>query len=109
MACATPQPHDEIMIATLHIEHQITDYPTWKAAFDRFADVRGQAGVIDHRIRLAEDDEHHIVIDLDFDSTARARAFASFLHGTVWGTTEAPALLGTPITRVLVAADGGRT
>lgn len=97
------------MTATLHIEHEITDYPTWKAAFDRFADARGQAGVIDHRIRLAEDDEHHIVVDLDFDSTARARAFASFLHDTVWGTAKAPALLGTPITRVLVEADVART
>ena len=23
-------------MATLHIEHAITDFPTWKAAFDRF-------------------------------------------------------------------------
>ena len=97
------------MIATLHIEHEITDYPTWKVAFDRFADARRQAGVIDHRIRLAEDDDHHIVLDLDFDSTSRARAFASFLHDTVWGTAKAPALLGTPITRVLVEADVART
>ncbi|HEY5787973.1 MAG TPA: hypothetical protein VIT65_24695 [Microlunatus sp.] len=97
------------MIATLHIEHEITDYTTWKVAFDRFADARRQAGVIDHRIRLEEDDDHHIVIDLDFDSTARARAFAAYLHDTVWGTTKAPAFLGTPITRVLVAADVGRT
>ena len=97
------------MIATLHIEHEITDYPTWKVAFDRFADARRQAGVFDHRIRLEEDDDHHIVIDLDFDSTSRARAFAAFLHDTVWGTTKAPALVGTPITRVLVAADVGRT
>lgn len=93
------------MIATLHIEHEITDYPTWKVAFDRFADVRRHAGVIDHRIRLEEDDDHQIVIDLDFDSTTRARAFAAYLHDTVWGTQKAPALLGTPITRILVAAD----
>jgi len=93
------------MIATLHIEHEITDYRTWKAAFDRFADARQQAGVIAHRIRLEEDDDQHIVIDLDFGSTSHARAFAAYLHDSVWGTGKAPALLGTPITRFLVEAD----
>ena len=45
LGCPTPATysHDEAMTATLHIEHEITDYPTWKAAFDRFADARTQA------------------------------------------------------------------
>ena len=90
------------MTATLHIEHEITDYPTWKEAFDRFADARSRAGVTDHRIRLAEDNDRQIVIDLDFDSTARAHAFAAFLHRSVWGTSNSPALAGTPTTRILV-------
>ena len=92
------------MTATLHIEHEITDYPTWKAAFDRFGDARRQGGVIAHRVRLLEDDDHHIVIDLDFDSAERARAFSRFLQDTVWGTGNAPALVDTPTTRILVAA-----
>ena len=90
------------MTATLHIEHEITDYPTWKEAFDRFADVRQHAGVTDHRIRLDEDDDRHIDLDLDFDSTSRAHAFAAFLHNNVWETSNSPALVGTPTTRVLV-------
>ncbi len=94
------------MIATLHIEHQIADYPTWKAAFDRFADARTKGGVIAHRVRLNEDDDRHLVLDLDFDSTQRAHAFSEFLHNTVWGTGNAPALVGAPTTRVLVEAAG---
>jgi hypothetical protein len=29
-------------MATLHIEHPVTDYGTWSAAFARFADARLQ-------------------------------------------------------------------
>lgn len=90
------------MTATLHIEHAITDYPTWKAAFDRFADARAQAGVTAHRIRLLEEDPRQIVIDLDFHEAAPAHDFSAFLHERVWGSGDAPALVGAPTTRVLV-------
>ena len=91
------------MTATLHIEHAITDYPTWKAAFDRFADARTRAGVTAHRIWVAEEDPRQIVIELDFDAPSLAHAFAAFLRERVWGTANAPALVGAPTTRVLVA------
>lgn len=90
------------MTATLHIEHAITDFPTWRAAFDRFADARRRAGVTAHRVRFVEEDPSQVVIDLDFDASAPAHAFATFLHEQVWGTANAPALVGTPTTRVLV-------
>jgi hypothetical protein len=90
------------MTATLHIEHAIADYPTWKAAFDRFADARARAGITAHRIRVREDDPHHIVIDLDFDAASRAHAFSDFLHQQVWGTGNAPALVGPPTAQVLL-------
>jgi hypothetical protein len=92
------------MTATLHIEHAITDYSTWKDAFDRFAEVRNRAGVLADRIRLLEEDPRQIVIDLDFDDPASAHAFAAFLHERVWGTGNAPALVGVPATRILVEA-----
>jgi len=92
------------MTATLHIEHAITDYSTWKDAFDRFAEVRDRAGVLADRIRLLEEDPRQIVIDLDFDEPASAHAFAVFLRERVWGTGNAPALVGVPTTRILVEA-----
>lgn len=87
---------------TLHIEHPISDYPTWKAAFDRFADVRKQAGARNERVRRPVDDEHYIVIDIDFPDAASATRFLTFLQTTVWATpANSPALVGTPDARVL--------
>lgn len=41
---------------TLHIEHPITDFDTWKSAFDRFAPARESAGVRHHRVQRPVDD-----------------------------------------------------
>jgi hypothetical protein len=38
---------------TLHIEHAVTDFDTWRAAFDRFAGKRGASGVVGERVRPA--------------------------------------------------------
>jgi hypothetical protein len=37
-------------MTTLHIEHPVTDFGAWKAAFDRFAEAREKSGVRSHRI-----------------------------------------------------------
>lgn len=87
---------------TLSIEHAITDFPTWKAAFDRFGDARNRAGVLVHRIRRPLDDEQYLVIELDFDSKEKAEAFRHFLTTVIWSNPEAsPGLNGRPMTRVL--------
>lgn len=88
-------------MTTLHIEHAITDYPTWRNAFQRFTDTRSRAGVTAHRIRRPVDDERYVVVDLDFDDAEAAERFKGFLHENVWGTDQAPALVGTPQARVL--------
>lgn len=94
------------MTTTLHIEHRITDYPTWRSAFDRFVDARRTAGVIAHRIHLEESDDRALVIDLDFATTEQAQAFADFLRQTVWADPgNAPALVGAPETRLLVSVE----
>ncbi len=63
-------------MATLHIEHAISDYTTWKAAFDRFAPVREKAGIRQHRIQRPIDNGNYVVIDLDFESAEQARAYS---------------------------------
>lgn len=90
---------------TLHIEHRITDFDTWSSAFDRFADVRSQAGVRAQRVQRPVDDPTYVVIDLDFDTTDEAEAFLCFLNAKVWAIPEnAPALAGTPETMILEPA-----
>jgi hypothetical protein len=92
---------------TLRIEHAITDFATWKTAFDRFADARAQAGVLAHRIRRPVDDDRYLVIELDFDTKEKAEEFRQFLTTVVWANPEAsPALDGTPTTRVLAPVAG---
>lgn len=89
-------------MTTLHIEHAISDFGVWNAAFERFADVRTRYGVRAQRVRHPVDDPHYIVIDLDFDTADDASRFLALLQTSVWSSAEnAPALVGTPHTKIL--------
>ena len=89
----------------LHIEHPITEYSTWRSAFDRFAAIRARSGVRDFRIQQPVDDPHYVVLDLDFATTAEAERFLAFLRSEVWTSAEnAPALAGAPEAKVLADA-----
>ena len=92
-------------MATLHIEHRITDFDTWTSAFNRFAEARREAGVRAHRVQRPVDDPAYVVIDLDFDTTDQAKAFLRFLNTNVWAIRDnAPALAGSPETMILEPA-----
>jgi hypothetical protein len=92
----------EAAMFTLSIEHKISDFSTWKQAFDRFGEAREKAGVMSHRIRRPVDDPHYLVIELDFDAQESAEGFRQFLHSVVWANRDAsPALVGAPETRIL--------
>jgi hypothetical protein len=100
--------NEEKAMPTLRIEHPITDFETWSAAFDRFADARRQAGVHSQRVLRPVDDANYVLVDLEFETTEAAEAFLSFLTATVWATPEnSPALAATPQTRILTAAASG--
>lgn len=87
---------------TLHIEHSIVDFDVWKAAFERFGDVRARSGVRGERIQRPVDDAGYIIIDLDFDTVAQAEGFRDFLISQVWSTADnSPALIGAPQTRIV--------
>lgn len=93
------------LMVTLHIEHPITDYDTWRAAFDGFAEVRRKAGAVAERVARPVDDPRYIVVGLDFDTKDQAAAFLLFLETQVWTSpTSAPALDGRPRTAILQPA-----
>ena len=94
-------------MATLHIEHAITSYAVWKAAFDRFAPARAQAGVLKYHVYQPVDDPHAVAIDLDFASPEQAAGFLTFLREQVWGTGNAPALAGVPQAVILELVEEG--
>jgi hypothetical protein len=89
-------------VTTLHIEHPITDFATWRTAFDGLAAVRRTAGVVGGRLARPIDDPHYIVLALDFDTTDHATAFLRFLETQVWASPNtAPALAGQRKTAIL--------
>jgi len=89
-------------MATLHIEHKITDYTTWRSAFDAFAQARHSAGVTAERVAQPVDDPEYIVVGLDFTAPDHAAAFLQFLEQHVWSTpSNSPGLAGSPRTMIL--------
>jgi hypothetical protein len=93
---------------TLHVEHSVTDFDIWSAAFARFAPLRQSAGVRSHTVRRPVDDPRYVSVDLDFDTADDAEAFLQILRTRVWSSPSAsPALAGDPITRVLVTEESG--
>lgn len=93
-------------MAILHIEHPVTDFEIWQNAFNRFAEVRALAGVRTETVQRPVDDPAYVVIDLEFDTRGDAQGFLQFLRSEIWTSPEsAPALVGTPKTSILVAAN----
>ncbi|HYZ75383.1 MAG TPA: hypothetical protein VE641_20050 [Chthoniobacterales bacterium] len=89
-------------MATLHIEHQISDLNTWLTAFANFAEARQKAGVRAQRVYQPIDDNKYVVLDLDFDAVDDAVRFKKFLESNVWSSRDAsPGLAGAPQARVL--------
>jgi hypothetical protein len=96
------------MASTVHIEHPISDYDTWRAAFDQFAALRMAAGVVADRVYQPVDDDQYVVVHLDFADRAHAACFLETLRTAVWNRAESsPALRGEPRAIILerVAAD----
>ncbi len=88
-------------MATLLIEHSISDFETWHLAFDRFAPQRREGGVVRERIMQPVGDPLYVLIDLEFATVDAAQRFQQFLETRVWSTpASSPALVGTPRARV---------
>ncbi len=81
-------------MATLHIQHPVTDFDTWTSAFNRFAGARRNAGVRAERIQRPVDDPKFVVIDLDFDTAEEAQSFRGFLTATGVGQSRELARFG---------------
>ena len=86
---------------TLQIEHAISDFKVWKQAFDADPVRREESGVRRYRVFRPLDDPRYVQIDLDFDSLREAEDFRAALRD-LWGSGRAaPALAGSPQTRIV--------
>ena len=85
----------------VQLEHAVKDFDLWKAAFDRDPIDRRKLGVRRHRIRRPIHDGNYVVVELDFDTTEQAEACREALERLWASRAAAPALLGTPQTRIV--------
>lgn len=93
-------------MATLHIQHPITDLAIWTAAFNAFGEKRREAGVLAETVRHPVGDDRYVIIDLDFATEEQAATFLQFLENVVWANSNnSPGLGGAPDTKILVPVD----
>jgi hypothetical protein len=68
----------------LRIEHKVSDYNTWKYAFDSDPVGRKQMGVRHYQISRPVDDDKYVIVDLEFDTAEQAKALLNAMQ-VVWG------------------------
>lgn len=88
-------------MATLQFEHPISDFATWKAAFDRDPIDRRALGVRRHRVYRPVDDPNYVAGELEFDTVAEAETCRDALRELWTSGTAAPALRGAPQVRIV--------
>jgi hypothetical protein len=90
---------------TLLIEHSISDFSIWRAAFERYAAQRQESGVLREQIMQPIDDSHYVLVELEFSTIEAARRFRHFLETHIWSTpANSPARVGSPRARIVEVA-----
>ena len=87
---------------TLRIEHKISDYDSWKKAFESDPVGRKKMGVLQYRISRPVEDKKYIIIDLEFDKAEQAEALLAAMR-VVWGNVAGKIIMDpqAKITEVL--------
>jgi hypothetical protein len=85
----------------LHIEHPIRDFDTWKKAFESDPVGRERSGVRRYQVLRPVDDPNYVLIDLYFDNSRAAEALLTAMQEVWRSPTAAPALAGSPQTRIV--------
>ncbi len=85
----------------VQIEHPVSAYETWKAAFDRDPAGREASGVRRYQVYRPINDPAYVAVDLEFDTRAEAETFQLGLQA-MWRSPGAlRALAGTPRSRIV--------
>jgi hypothetical protein len=88
------------MSVMLRIEHTVSNFDSWKAAFDNDPVGRQKSGVRRYHILRPTDDPNYVMIDLEFDRLKEAENFSSALRN-LWGSTEAQKVMQNPKLRIV--------
>lgn len=61
----------------MFVRHEVTDYATWKKAFDAFAPAQKKGGVYYKAVFQSTDNPNDVTVIHDFHSLEQAKAFAA--------------------------------
>ena len=83
----------------LQIEHPVSNFGEWKAAFDSDPVNRKKAGVRRYRVLRPIDNPNYTIIDLEFDSVDQAESLLAALR-EVWRGLQGT-LIESPRVRIV--------
>jgi len=61
----------------MFVRHEVTDYGTWRKAFNSFAATQKKLGVVHKAVYQSADDPNDVTVIHDFHSLEKAKAFAA--------------------------------
>lgn len=61
----------------MFVRHEVTDYASWRKAYDSFAPMQKKMGVIYKAVYQSTDDPNDVTVIHDFHSLDQAKAFAA--------------------------------
>jgi len=64
-------------MATLFVRHSVSDYPTWRKAYDEFDAERQTMGVTSHGVYQLDGDPNDVTVYHEFATAEAAKSFAS--------------------------------
>ena len=88
------------MATILRIEHPVRDFNAWKKVFDSDPLGRKKSGVRRYRIWRLIDNPNYVLMDLEFDGSKEAEAFASALR-ILWGSPEGLKVMQNPQLQII--------
>ena len=81
----------------LRVEHAVSDFDRWKAAFDSDPVGRKESGVLRYRILRSVDEPNYVLIDLEFNT----REEATKMHEALQGLWQRVDVMKDPSARVV--------
>lgn len=90
----------------LRIEHPVPDFDTWKKeGFDSDPIGREKSGVRHYRVLRPIDNQHYVLIDLEFDNLSQAEACLGALRNMWQRVTDRFAWSEAPKTQIVEVAE----
>lgn len=83
----------------LQIEHSVSNFDAWKAAFDSDPANRKKSGVRRYQVLRPIDNPNYAIIDLEFDSIDKAESLLAALR-EVWRGIQGT-IIETPQARIV--------